>query len=328
MAESGADFMGVNSIFEAESLRESGINLPIYILGYISNTELEIAVDRGFHFVVYNKQTLTKLDEICRKLNKPAFTHLKLETGNFRQGIHDYEIPDVMKFYQNNDLLKLEGISTHFANIEDTTDHSYAIHQLKLFKELAGKIEDHGFSPHYKHCANSAATILFPNTYFDFVRPGIGLYGLWPSKETLVSAIQQGKQVDLKPVLTWKTKIAQVKDVPEGSYIGYGCTYKATQNTKMAILPVGYYDGYNRMLSNNGYVLINGKRAPIRGRVCMNISMVDVSHIPEAKVEDEVVLLGKQGEEEVNASQLATWLQTINYEVVTHINEKIRRKVV
>jgi alanine racemase len=328
MANAGADWLGVNALFEAVDLREAGITAPVYIMGYISLNELEIAVENGFHFVVYNRETMEHLNTVCGRLQKPALTHIKVETGNNRQGILKRDVNSFLDFYKNNPLIKLEGVTTHFANIEDTVDHSYADAQLNKFKTIIDEIKSHGFTPAHIHCANTAATILFPDTYFNMVRTGIGNYGLWPSNETLISARHEGKNIELKPVLSWKTRIAQIKDVPEGEFIGYGCTYKATRDIKLAILPVGYYDGYDRRMSNRAYVLIGGQRAPVRGRVCMNICMADVTDIPTAKLEDEVVLLGCQGEENLSAEQLAMWSESINYETTTKINGKLKRVVV
>ncbi len=328
MLDAGADRLGVNALFEAFALRDAGINAPVYIMGYIPLNELKEAVSAGFSFIVYNRETVERLAEICKKTNLPALTHLKLETGNYRQGIAESDLPDFIDFYKKNPMVILEGVTTHFANIEDTIDHSYADHQLENFKRMTEKIKSSGLNPTYVHCANTAATILFPDTYFNMVRTGIGNYGLWPSNETVISARHTGSNVELKPILTWKTIIAQIKDVPTGSLVGYGCTYKTPKPTRLAILPVGYYDGYDRNLSNNGYVLIHGRRAPIRGRVCMNIAMADVTDIPDAALEDEVVLIGKQGDEYLSVEQMAGWLGRINYEITTGINDKIERVVV
>lgn len=328
ISEAGADWLCVNALFEAVELQEIGVKKPIYIMGYIALNELKETVEKGFHFVVYNEETLQKLVEICRQTGKQALTHLKLETGNNRQGVLREKLPEIAEVYKNNPLLKLEGVSTHFANIEDTTDRSYADFQLKNFKEMIGILENAGLNPTYKHCANTASTILFPETYFNMVRAGIGSYGLWPSNETFISAQHLHKKIDLLPVMTWKTRIAQIKKVAAGSFVGYGCTYRASEETSLAVLPVGYYDGYDRKLSNSAYVLIHGKRAPVRGRVCMNMIMADVTYIPDAALEDEVVLLGKQGDEKLSAEQLAKWCGTINYEITTRINEKLSRKVV
>lgn len=328
MVEAGADWLAVNALFEAVELKEVGIKVPVYIMGYIALEDLSTAVENGFHFVVYNSETLHELALITRKLQKQALTHLKIETGTHRQGVLEGELEEILDLYRNNSLVRMEGVAAHFANIEDTTDHSYAEQQLQNFQKIIEKIRAAGFSPEFIHTANTAATILFPKTHFTMVRTGIGNYGLWPSNETYVSAMKEGKNIALKPVMTWKTKVAQVKKIQAGQYIGYGCTYKTGHDSLIAVLPVGYYDGYDRGFSNNAHVLIGGKRAPVRGRIFMNMTVVDVTDIPDVKVEDEAVLLGRQGDEEVSAEQMAQWIGTINYEVTTRINEKIQRKVV
>ncbi|MFA6549977.1 MAG: alanine racemase [Candidatus Gracilibacteria bacterium] len=328
-------WLGVNAAFEAEILRNAGIKNPIYILGYVPLDQIEAAVKMDVRFVVYNKETVDTTAKAAKSLGKKAKLHIKIETGNNRQGVMPEDAVKFAKYITANKNLELEGISTHFANIEDTTEHEFASFQLMNFEKTIAKIEATGIRIKYKHCANTAATILFPETHMTMVRVGIGLYGMWPSKETYVSALQKGRgKIKLEPVLTWKTKIAQIKIIPEGSYIGYGCTYKTTAKTKIAIVPVGYYDGYDRRLSNNSYVLIHGKRAPICGRVCMNIIMVDVTDIRDTKLEDEVVLLGaqktggaKSHAETISAEQMAGWFNTINYEVVARINEKIPREI-
>jgi len=189
-------------------------------------------------------------------------------------------------------------------------------------------LEKKGFKAAVNHIACTAASLVFPQTRLQLARIGIGLYGLWPSRETMVSLKEQGSEFKLEPVLSWKTRVAQVKTVAAGEYIGYGCTFRTSRKTRIAVLPVGYYDGYDRKLSNTAYVLIKGKRAPIRGRVCMNLCMADITDIPGVRPEDEVVLLGKQGREQLSSEQLAQWIGTINYEVVTRINPMLPRVVV
>ena len=322
-SESGADWLSVNALYEAEILREAGIECPIYVMGYIGLDDLEKAAELELRIVVYNKETIEKLGEI----GKAVKVHIKVETGNNRQGVLMEDLLDFANSIKGFENIEIEGMATHFANIEDTTDHSYAEKQLKKFEEAAELLENAGFSVPIKHCANSAATILFKKTYFNMVRTGIANYGMWPSNETYVSYLKEiGDGFELKPAFTWKTKIAQIKTIKAGEYIGYGCTYKTGHESKIAILPIGYYDGYDRGI-NGGHVLIHGKRAAIRGRVCMNIVMVDVTDIPEAKLEDEVILIGKDKDEEISAEQFGTWAGTINYEVITRINERIGRKI-
>jgi alanine racemase len=179
------------------------------------------------------------------------------------------------------------------------------------------------------HSACSAAALLFTRTHLDLARIGIALYGLWPSKETYVSCLELGKPtLDLRPVMTWKTRVAQLRDVGEGKYIGYGCTYRTTRDSRIALLPVGYYEGYDRGLTGMAHVLIRGRRAPIRGRVCMNMIMADITDIPGVGLQDEAVLLGRQGDEKVTAEQLAEWCSTISYEIVSRINPTLPRVVI
>lgn len=327
--EAGVDWLGVHSLEEGLLLRREGIDCPLIILGYVSLEELEKAVARELRLTVYNLDTIHLLDKISRRLKKKVFIHLKVETGTYRQGIKEEDVFPFIKEIQKFPYLVIEGLSSHFANIEDTTDHSYPRLQLQRFKRIIQKLEKHKIEIPIKHIACTAATILFPETYFDMVRVGIGMYGLWPSKETYLSCIlQKRKPLILKPVLSWKTRIAQIKKVPKGSFIGYGCTYRTTRETSLAVLPIGYYDGYSRSLSNYSYVLIKGHRAPLCGRVCMNFIMADITDIPGAILEDEVILLGQDGEEIITADFLADLAGSINYDIVTGINNIIPRIII
>lgn len=328
--EAGADWLSVNALYEAEALRAAGVTAPIYVMGYTLSSDLEKAFGLDVRLVVYNKETITKLGEIAGKLGKSIKLHIKIETGNNRQGVPISEVVDFANYIKSLKGLEIEGLATHFANIEDTTDHSFAFGQVEKFKKAAEDLEKAGIKIPVKHCANSAAAILYPELNFDMVRVGISTYGMWPSTETFVSYKNMQKNgFELKPALTWKSVVAQVKIVPKGEFIGYGCTCRTTRDIKMAVVPVGYYDGYDRSLSNNTYALVHGQRAKILGRVCMNIFMVDVTDIPEVKVEDEVVLLGTQTfdgiSDIISAEQFASFAGTINYEVTTRINERIPR---
>lgn len=325
----GADWLGVHSLEEGILLRKEGFTCPILVAGTIPLDGLKEAVAHDLRLTVYNFETLDPLSKACGQLQKKAFLHVKVETGTYRQGIREEEAVSFMKKVQENTCLVLEGISSHFANIEDTTDHTYAQSQLQNFSRIVEELEKNKIKIPLKHMSCSASAILFPETYFDMVRVGIGMYGLWPSKETFLSCrLQKRELLRLEPVLSWKTRIAQVKKVPKGSFIGYGCTYRVSRESVLAVLPIGYYDGYDRGLSNSSYVLIRGKRAPLRGRVAMDFIVVDVTDIPRVKLEDEVVLLGKDGEEKISADDLASLVGTINYEIVTRINPLIPRIVI
>ena len=325
--EEQADFFGVDSVDEAILLRRAEIGKPILILGYTLLTRLAEVVDNGFNQVVSSFETLEALKTIATA-DRPALIHLKIETGTSRQGIWLKDLPQFLGFIKANTVIKLSGMSTHFANVEDTTDHSYARTQLKAFQEAVAVAENCGFKNFIKHTACSAAALVFPEARFDMIRLGISLYGLWSSDATKVSARQSGlTDFVLKPCLTWKTRVVQIKELPAGTSVGYGCTEKVNANTKIAILPVGYWDGYDRRLSSVGNVLIRGQRCRVLGRVCMNMTIVDVSHVANVQLEDEVVLLGRQGREEITAEELARKCQTINYEVVTRINPLIKRVI-
>lgn len=325
----GTNWLGVHSIEEGLLLRKEGLSCPILVVGYVALEDLREAVLHDLKLTVYNFETIERLARVCRKLQKKAYLHVKIETGTYRQGVREQDVLPLIKKTQEYSELAIEGLSSHFANIEDTTDHSYARFQLENYKKIVQRLEENKVKIPVKHIACTAAAILFPATYYDMVRIGIGMYGLWPSKETYLSCLlQQREPIQLKPVLSWKTRIAQIKKVPQGAFIGYGCTYRTTRETLLAVLPVGYYDGYNRSLSNSSYVLVKGNRAPLRGRIAMDFIMGDITDIPGVKLEDEVVLIGQDGDEVITADSLASLVGTINYEIVTRINPQIPRVVV
>lgn len=320
----GADWLCIHQIEEARALRAASVDVPLYCVGPILLDDLAEVERLDLRLVVYNKETVTRLVALGIR----ARLHLKIETGNHRQGLQLTAARALADAIREAPHLTLEGISSHFANIEDTTDHRYARFQLARFEEAAEALRAAGHAIPIRHLSNSAAALLWPDQAFEMVRLGIACYGLWPSKETRVAAALAGRaDVELRPALAWKTRVAQLKAVPEGAFVGYGCSFMTTHATRLAILPVGYWDGYDRKLSNLAHVLIGGRRAPVRGRVCMNITMVDVTDIPAAALEDEVVLLGRQGDEVITAEQLAEWAGTINYEVVTRIADHVPRRV-
>ncbi len=318
--------LAVISVEELLRVREAGVKLPVLILGYVPLDAWVSVVEAEGSPVIFNRESLEALSRAAAERGREVPIHLKLETGTYRYGIAEDELADYVTLVQSLPGLRLEGLTTHFANIEDTTDHSYARDQLERFRRTLDRLREAGVAVPVPHAACSAATILFPESHFAMARVGISSYGLWPSKETRVSSDHvEGAQMELSPVLAWKTRVAQVKTVPAGSYVGYGCTWRAPVDSRIAVLPVGYADGYDRAMSNVGHVLIRGRRAPVRGRVCMNVMMVDVTHHPEVALEDEVVLIGAQGEERIRAEDLAGWSGTIAYEVVARIAPHIPR---
>lgn len=325
------DWFGVDSLEEALEIRALGINKPILILGYTPLLKLGEAVENEISLTVYNKESLQKI--LSLKMEKKAKIHLKVETGLNRQGQKADEILNLAKLIiKNKDFFELEGLSTHFANIEDTLDSSFAFEQLKVFKETIRLLKKNKINPPIKHCAASAAALLYPETHFNMIRVGISLYGLCPSKETQIalSLKKSRRKLSLKPVLTWKSVLAQIKTVDQGESVGYGRTWFAPRKSVIGIVPVGYYDGYDRELSNNSRILINGQSAPVVGRVAMNMIMVDLTNLKKTKTktETEVVLIGKSDENEISADEFARRIGTINYEVVSRINPFLPRVVV
>ena len=323
----GADWLCVHTIAEAKQLRKAGIDCPIYCFGPSLVQDLELAAHLRLHLVLYQKSHLDRLSHLASHkpdLIKGLKVHLKIETGNHRQGLTLEQALEFTEVLKINHQQCLSGVSSHFANIEDTVNQGYAELQMSRLLEAGQAIESLWGQPLIKHIANSAATLLWPNRALDLARVGISAYGLWPSKliETLIADQLKPK---LKPSLNWRARIVQVKDVPRGEPIGYGCTYITSRITRLAVIPIGYYEGYDRGLSNRGEVLIRGQRAKILGRVCMNICMVDVTDIIACDVGDIATLLGESGSHCITADELGAWIDTINYEIVARIAGHIPR---
>lgn len=313
----GADGLVVFDVKEAFALRDAQVSSPILVLGPVAAAAFGRLARERIHFTVGGRAAV---EQVSKASEGPLHVHLKLECGTQRQGLAAEELAPVAKMAALPHVV-VSGAYTHFADIEDTTDHRFAMEQLTSFRQRIAQLQELGVRAEKLHTACTAATLLFEETYFDGVRVGIGLYGLWPSKETLVSVRQSGKEpVTLRPVMTWKTRVSQVKSVAANVTVGYGRTFKTTRPSRLAVLPIGYANGYARNLAGRGHVLVRGQRAKICGRVMMNMTVVDVTDITStngAAVDDEVVLLGEQGGERVSAEMLASWLDTINYEVVT-----------
>lgn len=328
-AEAGADALCVNDLWEAGRLREAGLTLPIVVVGH---TPASLAADVAalrVEPVAYDPETIAAFDAAAVAAGRRIGVHLKVETGTNRQGLRIDDLAALARRIRGFRGVEVAGLSTHFADIEDTTDHAFARSQIDRFREAVARLETEGTSVRWRNIGNSAATILWPEAHLDMVRVGIAAYGLWPSKETFVSAaLTRRDRIDLRPALAWKTRIAQVKDVPAGEYVSYGRTCRTTHATRLAVLPVGYYDGFDRGLSGQAYVLVRGQRAPVCGRVCMNMVMVDVSPIDGAQAGDVATLVGRDGSDAVSAEQLAGWAGTINYEAVTRIAESVPRVLV
>lgn len=321
-------YYAVDSVEEALTVRSLDKHKPILIIGWADNDQLKEIIANDFEMVAPSIEYVKGVQGIAKPIGKKARVHLKVETGTSRMGMPPAQVLDILNHsrYADPEFLQVTGFYSHFANIEDTTDHSFARHQLKIFNDMLAKTNHEKL---LKHFSCSASALLFPKTYFDIVRVGISAYGFWPSKPTYISYIEKRKPaIDLKPVLAWHAKVAQVKFLEKGDSIGYGLTYKAFDKARIVVVPVGYYDGYDRKLSNVSTIIVKGVKAPVRGRVCMNMLMADVTHIDNVQEGDNVILIGEYGSEKISADELAELAGTINYELVSRINPLIPRRVV
>lgn len=319
------DWLAVVNLEEALALRSAKITKPILVLSYydLDKNQVARAIKQNISLVVYQKEQFKFIDKIAGELKKKASVHFKVDTGTSRLGVpvsQAFQCINTLLQYKN---LELEGLFTHYASAE-AVNQSFTKEQTKQFYQLIQALEQDNIFIPLKHAACSAATLVSKNYHFDAVRLGISLYGLW----SLEDGRDIRKKHQLEPALTWKTKVIEIKELSAGATVGYGQTYRVKKKIKIAVLPVGYWEGYDRRLSNRGEVLISGQRCPIRGRVCMNLTMVDVSKIKNIKVGDQAVLIGKSGKEEITADELAKKIGTINYEVVTRINPYILRRLV
>lgn len=313
-------WFGVDSIVEALRLRQEGITNQILVLGYTLPARMEEAALHGISLTISQSASLHALGKLKKR---PQF-HLKIDTGMHRQGFLPRELPALITFIARAKLSP-EGIYTHFAAAKDMNDPEYTFLQLGQFQDALNLFEMRGIKPSVRHAAASGATLLFPETHLDMVRVGMGLYGYWPSPE---SKATHEKKVKLHSVLAWKTLVSELKIIPKGSYVGYDLTEQTTRKTKIAVLPVGYWHGYDRGFSNAGNVLIRGNIARVLGRVSMDMIVVDVTDIHGVRLNDEVILVGGLETGPVDASLLASLIQTTPYELLTRINPLIKRILV
>lgn len=315
--EAGACCLGVALPEEGVRLRKAGIEQPILILAESSCDFIPQALENGLIATVFSIKSAKALSDEAGKRGKIAKVHVKVDTGMNRVGLQPENTPSFIREIKGYPGIDVEGIFTHFSEADDPQS-DYTNYQLKRFKALIGELERDGICPPVKHAANSAAVYLHPDSYFDMVRIGISMYGLHPSEAT------KGL-VNLKPALSLKAKLSFVKDLACGEGVSYNRTYRATCDTKIGTVPAGYGDGYSRLLSNKAQVLIGGRRYPAVGNICMDQFMVDIGPDSAVKADDEVVLIGRQGNEEVSADDIAAILGTINYEVVCMINTRVPR---
>jgi alanine racemase len=310
--ESGVTWLGVGALEEGIILRKAGIKAPILILGLAPEDEVDSLLFYDLVPTVCDLRIIKALSQAAVKYKKFAKIHVKIDTGMRRLGIKPAQALDFIKRIKEINNIEIEGLYTHLAAAEE--DKSYTELQFAQYKRVVEELEKEDIHVPLKHMANSAAILDLPYTHLDMVRPGITIYGLFPLPGT-------ERKINLKPVAKFKTKIIFIKKVGGGESIGYGRAYTTTKKTLVATLPVGYADGYPRLLSGRGEVLIRGRRAAIIGRICMDLCMIDVTDIPGVQVGDKVVLWGKQQGEKISVEEIAEKTGTINYEIICMVDK-------
>jgi alanine racemase len=315
----GVDWLGVATVPEGIQLREANIQLPILKFSPVFPEEMEVAIKNRLTLTVCDRKNIEMLEKICKKLDTIVDVHLKVDTGMGRIGVSIEEAEDLAFFIEGEcPNLNLDGIYTHLP-VSDDGDPIYTQEQILRFKEIVEKVNKRiGRKINLAHSSNSGAVLGHSAAWMDLVRPGIMIYGFYPGEDTPQS-------IPLKPGLSFITRISFLKRVPAGTSIGYGRTWICPEDTWIATIPVGYADGFNRLFSNKGRVLIKGKSFPIVGRVCMDQSMVNLGPDTDIQVGDDVVLIGKSGQEEITVDEWAKKLGTISYEVTCQINSRVER---
>lgn len=327
----GVTHFSVFDVAEAQVIQQLfPTQVTIMIMGFVSNEALYWAISNKIEFYVFEKKRLEMAIKISKKLNKKAIIHIEVETGMNRTGFEQKELNsliDLLKKEANH--IEFKGLCTHYAGAESMANYFRVKSQIERFEKIYAYFCNKDLKPKLKHTACSAASMMFPETQMDMVRIGIMQYGLWPSPEVFASFIttQKKKTDPLKRVISWKSQIMSLKKVNAFEFIGYGTSYMAKENMKIAVIPIGYSHGYCRMLSNRGRVLINQHRCMVVGTVNMNMMVVDVSDIPTVRLSDEVILIGRQENLEVSVASFSENSNLLNYELLSRISKSIPRKI-
>ncbi|MBR9919335.1 MAG: alanine racemase [Bacteroidetes bacterium] len=328
----GVDHFSVFSADEAlRVLKVSNGVSTIMIMGQIDNQEIKWAIENDIEFFIFEPDRLEATLEIAKKTGRKAKVHLEVETGMNRTGFEPTEMPRVIELLQNNpDHLAFQGLCTHYAGAESIANYYRVKKQKITFSKLQKALKLEGLHPVYNHTACSAAAMRFPTTRMDMVRIGILQYGFFPSREVMVDYMTRAetKEIPLKRLISWKSKIMDVKHVKTGEFIGYGTSFLANRDMIVATVPVGYSHGFSRSLSNQGRVLVQGARVSVIGTVNMNMMTIDVTELESVKKGDEVVLIGKQGDLEISVSSFGEFSDQLNYELLTRLPNSIPREVV
>lgn len=332
LEKAGINHFSVFNFDEAQRVcRSLTKKSTVMIMGYMGRDHMREAIDKGYEFFVFNLERLEHALEEARELNKSAKIHLEVETGMNRTGLNMNELIeaiDVIKMQPEH--FQVRGFCTHLAGAESVSNHVRIQKQLKRYRQMNAILEKNEITPTYRHVANSAAAFVYPNARLDLVRIGIMQYGFWSSAETFIHYINHKKnRTDpLHRILGWESKVMSIKLIKTGEFVGYGNHFLAQQDTLMALIPVGYATGYSRSLSNKGRVLIRGRSCNVIGIVNMNMVVVDISAIPEVKLGDQVVIIGRQGDAEINVSAFSDISNALNYEVLSRLPMNIERKII
>jgi alanine racemase len=303
----------------------------IMIMGYIDNHQLEWAIENGIEFYVFDLERLEKAIEISKKIGKPARIHIEVETGFKRTGFEYEKLSTLIRLIKKNyEHIIFEGLCTHYAGAESINNYLRVITQIKEYRRFYRYFVRHELKPKYRHTAGSAATLTYPQTIMDMVRIGIAQYGYWPSQETFIYQFKKNTAINsnLKRLISWKSEIMTIKNVDAGDFVGYGTSYMANKKLKVAIIPVGYANGFSRSLSNTGRVLIRGKRVSVIGSVTMNTMSVNVTDIPNVEKGDEVVIIGKQGRLSLSIASFCEMSNQLNYQILARLPDNIPRILV
>lgn len=326
----GIRHFSVFSSDEAWKVYENSTKGPeIMIMGFLHLSELPDLIQKGISFFVFDFERLTKAIEVSKELGIKAKIHIEVETGFYRTGFDKDALEDVIQILlENQDVLELEGLCTHYAGAESVSNFVRVKNQISVYEEVRSLMDRHNLTFNKYHTACSAATLIFPETILDMVRIGIASYGFWPTKETFflkLNSLPKGNKNPLKRLITWKSTVMSIKKVKTGQFVGYGNSFMALEDMILAIIPVGYGNGYSRMLSNQGRVLINNTYCEVVGIVTMNSIAVNANPVKNLKEGDEVVLIGKQGSKEITVASFSESTQQVNYEMLTRLPKDIPR---
>ncbi|MEE4176327.1 MAG: alanine racemase [Bacteroides sp.] len=330
--EAGLDHFSVFSAQEAlEAFKVKQPETRIMIMGHIGDDELEWAVENGLEFYVFEKNRLEQAIGLAKKTGRKARIHIEAETGFHRTGFEYAELPELVRFMkQNHGHLVFEGLCTHYAGAESLANYLRVKNQISSYRKFYSFFKRHGLLPNYRHTAGSAAALTYPATIMDMVRFGIAQYGFWPSPETQMFRFKKENVPDnvLKRALSWKSRVMVVKEVEAGQFVGYGDSYLANKKIKIAVIPVGYSNGFSRSLSNTGRVLIRGRRVPVIGTVTMNTMTVNVTDVPGVEQGDEVVMIGRQKRMNISIASFCEMSNQLNYQLLARLPANIPRIIV